>query len=208
MADLSEILKAQGVEDDKIKAILDGMKTNKIFTSGEENLDIRYGKLKTDFDTKVKESDEAQKLIDEMKKSTQGNEDLQGKISTYEKQLADAQAENAKLKIDSAIKLELLANKAKPTDIDYLMFKIKQDNPDIKVDSDGKIKGIDVSTIKTTYSTNFEVDSRKKIDPNKLPAGDDDKGTVTKEQFSKMGYLERNKLHADNPELYEQLKDN
>lgn len=40
---LEELLKAKGLTDDQIKAILDGMKENKIFTASEENLDIRYG---------------------------------------------------------------------------------------------------------------------------------------------------------------------
>ena len=47
---LEELLKAKELTDDQIKAILDGMKENKIFTASEENLDIRYGKLKTDYD--------------------------------------------------------------------------------------------------------------------------------------------------------------
>ena len=47
---ISEILKAKGISDETIAAVLDEMKTNKIFTSSEENLDIRYGKLKTQHD--------------------------------------------------------------------------------------------------------------------------------------------------------------
>jgi predicted DNA-binding protein YlxM (UPF0122 family) len=43
---LIEILKAKGISDDIIKAVQDDMKTNKIFTASEENLDIRYKKLK------------------------------------------------------------------------------------------------------------------------------------------------------------------
>ena len=45
---LTEILKANGVDDEVIGKITADMKTNKVFTAGEENLDIRYGKLKND----------------------------------------------------------------------------------------------------------------------------------------------------------------
>ena len=42
---LEELLKAQGLSDEQIKAITASMKENKIYTASEENLDIRYGKL-------------------------------------------------------------------------------------------------------------------------------------------------------------------
>ena len=37
---LNEILKAKGISDELITAVLDEMKANKIFTSAEENIDI------------------------------------------------------------------------------------------------------------------------------------------------------------------------
>ena len=66
---ISEILKAKGVADEVITAVLEDMKANKIFTASEENLDVRYGKLKTDHEGKVKELDEANNLIAELRKS-------------------------------------------------------------------------------------------------------------------------------------------
>lgn len=44
--DFKELLKAQGVSDDQIKAITKSMKENKIYTTSEENIDTRYAKLK------------------------------------------------------------------------------------------------------------------------------------------------------------------
>lgn len=41
---LEELLKAQGLSDEQIKAITASMKENKIYTASEENLDIRYRK--------------------------------------------------------------------------------------------------------------------------------------------------------------------
>ena len=53
-----------------------------IYTTNEENLDVRYGKLKTDFDGKTKELTEANKLIAELKKSNKGNENMQERLNT------------------------------------------------------------------------------------------------------------------------------
>ena len=84
---LEELLKAKGLTDDQIKAILDGMKENKIFTASEENLDIRYGKLKTDYDNLTTQNGEATKLIEQLKKGTKNSDELQGKITAYETQV-------------------------------------------------------------------------------------------------------------------------
>ena len=65
---LQEILKAKGLDDKAIEGIIGEMKQNKIFTSAEENLDIRYGKLKTDFDALTKQHGESTALIEQMKK--------------------------------------------------------------------------------------------------------------------------------------------
>ena len=46
---LQEILKAKGLDDTAVESVIGEMKQNKIFTASEENLDVRYGKLKGDF---------------------------------------------------------------------------------------------------------------------------------------------------------------
>ena len=135
---IAEILKAKGIDDAIIKEVQEEMKTNKIFTASEENLDIRYGKLKTEHDGKVAELTEAQNLIAELKKSTKGQEDLQGKITAYEGQVQQLQAELEQTKLESAIKVELLSSKA--LDVDYLTFKLKEKG-ELALDENGKIKG-------------------------------------------------------------------
>ncbi len=120
---LQELLTEHGLEEKKISAILEGMKKNNIFTSSEENLDIRYGKLKGDFDNLTTQHGEATKLIEELKKGTKGNEEPQGKVTAYETQIADLQEQLKQTQIESAIKVALLG--AKATDIDYMTFKLK-----------------------------------------------------------------------------------
>ena len=155
---------------------------------------------------KTKESDEANKLIAELKKSNQGNEELQKSISTYEAENAKLKAENEQLKLDNAIKVELLSAKAKGDDLDYLMFKIKQNNEKLSLTENGELKGFDVEEIKTAYPKNFEVETKKVVDVNNLPKIETSENTITKEQFEKMGYKERTKLFNENPEVYNELK--
>ena len=201
---LAEILKAKGIDDAIIQEVQNEMKSNKIFTASEENLDVRYGKLKTEHDGKLAELTEAQNLIAELKKSNKGNEDLQGKIGAYETQVAQLQAELDKTKIESAIKVELLS--AKALDVDYLTFKLKEKG-ELTLDENGKVKGIDdmIAALKTQFPTQFETAGQKNILENKLPENDHDNKVVTREEFNKMGYNARVALKQSNPEQYNQL---
>lgn len=200
---LQEILKSQGLSDEQIEKVTGEMKQNKIFLSGEENLDIRYGKLKTDHDSLQKQYGEATTLIEELKKGSKGNEQLQQKITAYEQQVTALQDELKQTKIESAVKVALLSAKAK--DVDYLTFKLKEKG-ELVLDDNGNIKGIDdmLAGLKTQFPTQFETDAQKKIDEHKLPEGDDSK-KVTQDEFNKMGYQDRLKLFNDNPELYQEL---
>ena len=204
---LAEILKAKGIDDETIKGIQEDMKSNKVFTASEENLDVRYGKLKTDHDGKLAELTEAQNLIAELKKSTKGQEDLQGKITAYETQVAQLQAELEQTKLDAAIKVELLSSKA--LDVDYLTFKLKEKG-ELALDENGKIKGWDdkIAALKTQFPTQFETSSKKNILENKLPGDGSKEGSITKESFAKMGYQDRLKLFNENPEAYAELSKN
>ena len=198
---LAELLKVKGVDDSIIKTILEEMKSNKIFTASEENLDVRYGKLKADHDSVIKERDEGKALIAELQKSNKGNEALQQQVSDYEAKMAQIQAELAQTKLDAAIKVELLA--AKTLDVDYMTFKLKEKG-ELALDENGKIKGWDdkIAALKTQFPTQFETASTKNIIENKLPGGDGGDGGLTKESLLKKPYAERMKIFNENPEAY------
>lgn len=200
---LREILKAKGLSDEDIQSVIGEMKQNKIFTASEENLDIRYGKLKGDFDALTKQHGESTTLIEQLKKDNAGNEGLQQKITDYEKTVADLTAENEQLKIDSALKIALL--EAKVSDVDYLTFKIKEKG-EVKLGEDGKIKGIDdtIAALKTQFPQHFESESKKKIDENKLPGSDDKGDGLTKKDILSKPYAERLKIFQENPELFKE----
>ena len=152
---LEELLKAKGLTDDQIKAILDGMKENKIFTASEENLDIRYGKLKTDYDNLTTQNGEATKLIEQLKKGTENSDELQGKITAYETQVETLTKQLNEERLESALKVALMGTKT--DDVAYMAFKLKEGG-DLELDDNGNIKGIDekIAGLKTQFPTHFE----------------------------------------------------
>ena len=171
---LQEILAAQNLNEEQIAAIEAAMKENKIYTSGEENIDIRYSKLKGEHDTKIKELEGAQELIKQLQDSAKDNENVQAKITEYETQIQKLQADAAKARLDYAIKASLLERNVNPDSIDYLLFKINQDNEELKLDENDKLQGIDFDELKTKYVSHFKAEDSnagKRLDPNSLPQG-------------------------------------
>ena len=170
----NEILAAQNLTEEQINAITAAMKENKIYTSAEENIDIRYNKLKEDKQAQDNEFQKAQELIKQLQDSAKGNEDIQNKIKEYEAQIEQLQADAAKAKLDYAIKAGLLERNINPDSMDFLLFKINQNNKELKFGEDDKLEGIDFDEIKTKYSSHFKAgdsNAGKKLDPNNLPQG-------------------------------------
>ena len=202
---LIEILKANGIEDDVITKITGDMKTNKVFTAGEDNLDIRYGKLKT-------EHAQAQQSISDLQAQISQFEQLKSQNATLieetNKKLADLQAENDRIKLDNALERALI--EAKVQDVDYMKFKLKEKHPDgFKLDENGKIESINtvLDDLKVQFPNQF-AKTEKKIEEKKLEKSDDNNGGISSEQFSKMDYHERAKLFKENPEQYAELNKN
>lgn len=198
---IAEILKANGVDDNAAKAILDAMKENKIYTASEENLDIRYGKLKGDHEGVTKQLAEANSLIEELKKSNKGNEGLQEKVAAYETQVQQLKAELEQTRIDAAVKVGLLDSKA--LDVDYLTFKLKAKGDALTLDENGKIKGWDdkLAALKTQFPQQFEASGKKNIIENRLPE-QEEHGTLSRSEILKKPYAERQKIFEENPEAF------
>ena len=200
---LNEILQAKGITDDVIKAIAEEMKTNKIFTASEENLDIRYGKLKGQHDTATAQLKEANDLIATLKKSTEGQEDLQQKVATYEQQIATLQAQLEETQTEADAQVELLAAGANPDDMDYLLFLLKKKGK-LERGEDGKIKDMadKIDALKTQKPNQFTGESKKTVQELKLPTEPGGGDAITKESLLKKPYAERMKLYSENPEAY------
>lgn len=205
---LQEILKAKGMSDEDIAVVLADMKQNKIFTTIHENMDVRYPKLKTDHDTLTAQYGESARMIEQLKAGGADNEALQGKITAYEAQIAQLNAQLNDQKIDSAMDRELTTAGARPEDFDYLKFQWRKKG-EITLDDNGAIKGgaDAVAGLKTQHPVQFaSAATQRELEPHRLPDRNKDGGnTVTKEEFNKMGYNSRVKLKETDPELYNQL---
>lgn len=178
--------------------------------SGEYVGKGKYDSLQALLDGKTTELDTANGLIAELKKGTKGNEDLQGKITGYETQVQQLQAELENTKLENAIQLAL--RDAKAVDPDYLAFKLREkySADELTLDENGKVKGMDdkLAGLKTQFPAQFEGSGSKKVIENKLPDEQGGGDSVTKDDFAKMSYQERLKLFNENPDTYAELTKN
>ena len=201
---LQEILTARTSEE-QAKAIMDAMKANKIFTASEENLDIRYAKLKTDHENLTAQHNESTKLIDQFKSSAKDNEALQGKITSYESQMAQLQEQLKNTQLDAEIKVALLS--AKATDVDYMTFKLREKG-ELELDEQGHIKGIDdkIAGLRTQFPTQFESGTaNKEVQINKLPTPEQQNKGMTRNELLRKPYAERAALANENPDAYKTI---
>lgn len=173
----------------------------------------KHDALQALLDGKTTELQQANDLIAQLKKDSKGNEEMQGKITNYEQQVENLQAELQRTKIAAAIKVALLSEKA--VDIDYLTFKLNENLKDkgesLELDDNDQIKGWDdkIKGLKTQFPKLFEAagadgSGYEPVEGDPLPNPDSRK-TVTKEQFRAMGYTDRLKLKEENAELFKQL---
>lgn len=148
--------------------------------SGDYVGKLKYDDIVSQLAGKQTELDTANGLIADLKKGTKGNEELQGKITGYETQVADLQAQLAETKVKSAVKVGLLAEKC--NDIDYVTYviekKLKEQGKTLELDENENIKGWDelLSGVKTQLPTQFEsAKGGKEFEENPLPEGDERK---------------------------------
>ena len=153
--------------------------------SGEYVGKGKFDALQEALNGKDTELTSANDLIAQLKKDTKGNEDLQGKITQYEKDNAQLQAELQETKLRSAIKVALLSEKA--VDVDYLTFKLneklKEKGETLELDENDNIKGWSdkLSGLKTQFPTMFESgtnggDGYKPLGDGKIPGTEGDRG--------------------------------
>jgi len=144
----------------------------------------KYDALQELVNGKETELQSANALIAELKKNTKGNEELQGKITGYEAQVAELQQQLQENKIKSAIKVALLSEHA--VDVDYLTFKLNEKlnekGESLELDENDNIKGWEerLSGLKTQFPSMFESagkDGYQVLGDNRLPGGDNDRNT-------------------------------
>lgn len=174
----SKINEHNGNEANKDKQIKIGN-----LASGEYVGKGKYEALEALLKGKETELTTANGLIEQLKKGTKGNEELQGKITQYETTVSDLQAQLQETKIKSAVKVGLLAEKC--TDVDYVTYKLmeslKEKGESLTLDENDNIKGWNdrLSGLKTQLPTHFESSTgqKKVLGDNRLPDGDGERKT-------------------------------
>ena len=176
----------------------------------------KYDSLDQQLQGKITELTSANSLIAEMKKATKGNEDLQGKITGYETQVTNLQAQLAETKLKSAIKVALLT--AKAGDVDYMTYKLeeklKEKGETLELDENDNIKGWEsqLDGLKTQFPNMFgDGEGGKDFKPYKpegLPRGKGDDKGMTRAELLKKPYAYRNELSQTDPELYSSIMKN
>ena len=199
-----EILQANGITDELAVKITSEMKANKIFLANEENLDVRYNKLKLESEADKTELLKSQALITELQNGNKENEELQRKVKEYEDERATLKETIEKQKVESALDRALI--EAHVQDVDYVKFKLKEKGTELKLDENGKLLNIKTTLdeLKIQLPNQFK-STEKKVEELKLPNDVKvDKG-VTKDDYSKMSYAERVKLFSNDKQTFEEV---
>lgn len=204
------------ITDEQAAAVTTAMKENNIYTTSHENMDVRYPKMKTDYEGAIQERDAANATIAELKKAAKGQADMQAIITNHEGTIQKLTEQLAQEKLNAAIKVGLLS--AKAADVDYLTFKLneklKADGETLTLDENGNIKGWNdkVDGLKTQFPNMFEEvgDGSNpegfEVVPLPLRKGSGGNDAPTKESFRNMTYEQRLALKQQNETLYRQLR--
>ena len=202
--------------DEQANSFSAALKANNIYTTSHENMDVRYPKMKTDYEGAVQERDAANATIAELKKVAKGQADMQAIITNHEGTIQKLTEQLAQEKLNAAIKVGLLS--AKASDVDYLTFKLneklKADGETLTLDDNGNIKGWNerVDGLKTQFPNMFEAVNEGgnpdgyEVVPLPLRKGSGGNDAPTKESFRNMTYEQRVALKQQNEALYRQLR--
>lgn len=172
--------------------------------SGEYTSKNKFTDLETEKENIASQLSAANKVIEDLRKATKTDEDLQKKVTAYESKIQTLNEELKVTKTENALKFALV--QAGAADVDYLAFKVKQKG-ELELDENGKIKGIDdtIKDLKTQFSQQFTSSKENKINEKKLPDEDGgDKGMTKKELLAKP-YAERNKIYQEDPEKFNEI---
>lgn len=202
--------------DEQAAAFGTAMKENNIYTTSHENMDVRYPKMKTDYEGAIQERDAANATIAELKKAAKGQADMQAIITNHEGTIQKLTEQLAQEKLNAAIKVGLLS--AKAADVDYLTFKLneklKADGETLVLDDNGNIKGWNekVDGLKTQFPNMFEAASDGsnpdgyEVVPLPLRKGSGGNDAITAETFRGMNFEQRLALKQKNEALYNTLR--
>ena len=131
--DLKEILKEAGLDDKAIKQVLTTMKAEKIYTTSEENADIRLKKNKEKIEKLEGELDDAVTKIEGFKDLENEKETLSKEVENLKKAALESALKAAKVKNEKLVKAlldneKLTLKEGKLEGIEEQLKVIKEEN--------------------------------------------------------------------------------
>ena len=202
-----DLMKIEGMTDDL---------ASKIAEASAEELKGYIPKTRFDEVNEAKKNAEAlvkerDKQLEDVKKNSGDNEELKNQITQLQAENKASkekyEADIKKMQIDNAVQSALKDAGAKNTTA--LMALLTLDKAELA--EDGTVKGLaeQIQELQKSESYLFNIKSEPTPKASGVtPAssgGSNVPGTITKEQFAKMGYKERNELYNTNKELYDSL---
>lgn len=170
--DLKEILKEAGLDDKAIKQVLTTMKAEKIYTTSEENADVRIKKYK-------EKLEKAESDLEEAVTKIEGFKNLENEKETLSKEVENLKKAATEKEFNSILSTALKEAKAKKENL--VVALLDKEKLTLK---DGKIEGLDeqLKTIREENDFLFE----------KTPGGIPDfstgrKGTVVDPEAKSIG---------------------
>lgn len=160
-----EYLLSVGLSEEQATKTIEGMDEQNLYLASEENLDIRYEKLKDKHEQLEADLTTANETLTTLKKENQDVEGLQTQIQEYEQSIEKLKTERADEQKTFAIKEAL--TKQGVSDVDYMMFKLGE----VEADEEGNLVELDnrLKELREKYPTHF-------TDATPPPAGTTDKG--------------------------------
>lgn len=196
MALTRKMLKAMGIEEEKIDQIIE---------AHSETVDS----LKADRDTYKEDAEKlktVQKELDDMKaKGDDGwkekHDKLKGEFDQYK---TDVQAKETHSKKVEAYRTILKDAGLSEKGIEKAIKYAEWDK--IELETDGKLKGASdhIKSVKEEWAEYVTTTTTTGAKTSNPPANNGNSG-VTKEDFQKMSYKDRLQIYNDNPDLYNQL---
>lgn len=175
-------LKTQGLDDEAIEKVANGLAGAKIYLSANEHIDTRYDKLKGQKELLDEQLKTANETIENLKKDNSSNKDLLTEIENYKtenKRLQDKYDKDVVEVEKKQLVINALADEG-AIHADLLAASIDMSKIELK---DGKISGHkDIfKGLKSTYKDQFKEDDPEDKDKGTggykyVPAGGDNKG--------------------------------
>ena len=196
MALTRKMLKAMGIEEEKIDQIIE---------AHSETVDS----LKADRDSYKEDAEKlktVQKELDELKaKGDDGwkekHDKLKGDFDTYKKDVEAKETHSKKVEAYKTILKDAgLSEKGIEKAIKYAEWD------KIELEADGKLKGASahIKAVKEEWAEYVTTTTTTGAKTSNPPANNGNSG-VTKEDFQKMSYKDRLQIYNENPDLYNEL---